>query len=195
MPSKFIVIKKTIYGVFEATESNVLAKHMIELDEADELNGGAFGAWSACKKACSIYDKDVAKWEESEELKGLSFLHNLEEILFDDVCDMVETKESDIFLDEELFGDLFQPNKLKTNFSFDYLVTIKPSSSSEEQIDESICKDKYKKSLYYERNKKLKEVNEYLRTKIIVGDGRKEDFYLEMMFSQLETIEKILTNS
>lgn len=195
VPSKFIVIKKTIYGVFEATESNVLAKHMIELDEADELNGGAFGAWSACKKACSIYDKDVAKWEESEELKGLSFLHNLEEILFDDVCDMVETKESDIFLDEELFGDLFQPNKLKTNFSFDYLVTIKPSSSSEEQIDESICKDKYKKSLYYERNKKLKEVNEYLRTKIIVGDGRKEDFYLEMMFSQLETIEKILTNS
>lgn len=62
-------------------------------------------------------------------LSGMSFLHNLEQIIFDDVCDMVETKESDIFLDEELFGDLFQPNKLKTNFSFDYLVTVKPSSS------------------------------------------------------------------
>ena len=49
-------------------------------------------------------------------LSGMSFLHNLEQIIFDDVCDMVETKESDIFLDEELFGDLFQPNKLKQTF-------------------------------------------------------------------------------
>lgn len=196
MPSDFIVIKKTIYGVFEASETNMLAKHMIELDESDLANGGAFGAWSACKKACSIYEKDVANWEaEQMVLSGMSFLHNLEQIIFDDVCDMVETKESDIFLDEELFGDLFQPNKLKTNFSFDYLVTVKPSSSSEEKIDESIFKDKHKKSLYYEKSKKLKEVNEYLKDKIIMGDGRKEDFFLEMMFSQLETIEKLLTNS
>ncbi|MFY1964365.1 replication endonuclease [Achromobacter xylosoxidans] len=194
LPSKFITITKKIFGIFEATGSNDRAFHMIELDENLESNAGAFGAWSACKTATWEYSKQISAFEKNESLNGSIFLHHLEEVLFDDVCDMVETKESDIFIDEELFGDLFQPNKLKTNFSFDYLVTIKPNSSSEEQIDKSIFKDKHKKSLYYEKSKKLKEVNEYLKTKIIVGDGRKEDFYLEMMFSQLETIEKILTN-
>lgn len=43
MPSDFIVIKKTIYGVFEASETNMLAKHMIELDESDLANGEHLG--------------------------------------------------------------------------------------------------------------------------------------------------------
>lgn len=164
LPSKFIVIKKTIYGVFEANESNMLAKHIISLDKTDNRNAGAFSAFKACKKVSAIYDNDVKNWESNEELKGSIFLHNLEEIIFDDVCDLVETKESDIFLDEELFGNMFQSNKAKKDFYLN-LVIVKPSSSSENQvIKELSVKDRIKRSrdrTKDEKSRTLEENNKY----------------------------------